>query len=142
MGDRPRFRIMDLVVLVAASAIAAGSWAALDQMNETDQGKLAFWLVFAGVVLVGYLAVRFGPTREVKLIVLGLAVVLAGAADAMFLDAYMDAPTAAVVACVGLNLAGLVLLIGGVVDGLRVRRARPSPVATPAHHLLDSEVMP
>ena len=123
MPDRPRFRIMDLIVLVAASAVATGAAMALDRMPEHDQGELAFWLVFAGVILVGYLAARFGRTPEVRLIVVGLAVAFAGAADAMFLDAYMDAPTAAVVACIGLTLAALVLLVGGVVHGLRARRA-------------------
>jgi hypothetical protein len=128
MPDRPRFRIMDLLVLIAASAIATVAAMALDRMNDQDQGKLAFWLVFGGVILVGYLAARFGRTPEVRLIVAGLAVAFAGAADAMFLDAYMDAPTAAVVACAGLTLASLVLLVGGVVHGLRPRRA---PAADP-----------
>ena len=109
-------------------------------MNEQDQGKLAFWLVFAGVVLVGYLASRFARTPEVRLIVVGLAVAFAGAADAMFLDAYMDAPTGAVVACGGLTLASLVLLVGGVIHGLRARRV-PAPSADPwpATHPLDLE---
>jgi hypothetical protein len=127
MPDRPRFRILDLVVLVAASAVATVGAMALDRMPEHDQGKLAFWLVFAGVILVGYLAARFGRTPEVRLIVVGLAVAFAGAADAMFLDAYTDAPTAAVVACACLTLASLVLLVGGVVHGLRARR-----IAAPA----------
>lgn len=144
MGERPRFRIMDLVVFVAASAIATGAVIALDHMSESDQGKLAFWLVFIGVALVGYLAARFGGTPEVRLIVVGLAVAFAGAADAMFLDAYTDAPTAAVVACAGLTLASLVLLVGGVVHGLRSRWDGPSriedePYATPSPHPLDLE---
>ena len=109
MADRPRFRIMDLVVLIAASAIAFGAAIALDRMGEKDQGKLAFWLVFIGVLLVGYLAARFARTPEVRLIVIGLAVAFAGAADAMFLDAYTGAPTAAVIACAGLTLASLVV---------------------------------
>ena len=125
MAERPRFRIMDLIVLVAASAVATGAVMALDHMNEADQGKLAFWLVFAGVALVGYLAARFGRTPEVRLIIVGLALAFAGAADALFIDGYMDAPTAAVVACIGLTSAGLVLLVAGVMHGLRARRGRP-----------------
>jgi hypothetical protein len=121
MAQRSRFRIMDLIVLIAASAITFGAVVALDRMNDKDQGKVAFWLVFIGVILVGYLAGRFARTPEVHLIIIGLAVAFAGAADAMFLDAYMDAPTAAVVACLGLTLASLVLLIGGIVHGLRAR---------------------
>jgi hypothetical protein len=148
MADRPRFRIMDLIVLIAASAIAFGAVVALDRMNDVAQGKLAFWLVFTGVVLVGYLAARFARTPEVRLIVVGLAVAFAGAADAMFFAAYMDSPTAAVVACVGLTLASLVLLVGGVVNGLHARRIdaiavvpRPDgPLeAAPAPHPLDLE---
>ncbi len=127
MPDRPRFRIMDLVVLVAVSAVATGAAMALDRMNESDAGRLGFWLVFLGVLLIGYLVARFARTPEVRLIVVGLAVAFAGAADAMFLDAYADAPTAAVVAGVGLTLASLVLLVGGVVHGLRARRAAHAP---------------
>ena len=145
MPDRPRFRIMDLIVLIAASAVATGAATALQQMADPDQGKVAFWLVFVGVALVGYLAARFGGTPEVRLIVVGLAVAFAGAADAMFLDAYMDAPAAAVVAGVGLTLASLVLLIAGVVHGLRARTGEapavsPRPVdAVAAPHPFDLE---
>src|SRR5579875_175131 len=142
MAERPRFRIMDLVVLVAVSAMGAGAWTALDHMNEQDQGRLAFWLVFAGVIVVGYLAARFAKTAEVRLIVVGLAVAFAGAADAMFLDGYMDCPTAAVVAGVGLTLASVVLLVAGVVHGLRVLptpapAVDPKPLTSP--HPLDAE---
>jgi hypothetical protein len=119
MPERPRFRIMDLIVLIAASAVAAGAVVALDRMSEADQGKVAFWLVFVGFALVGYLAVRFGGTAGIRLIVLGIALAFAGAADALFLDGYMDAPTAAVVACIGLTMASLVLLVGGVILVLR-----------------------
>jgi hypothetical protein len=149
MAQRSRFRIMDLVVLIAASAIAFGAAVALDRMNDKDQGKLAFWLVFIGVILVGYLAGRFARTPEVRLIIVGLAVAFAGAADAMFLDAYMDAPTAAVVACSGLTLASLVLLVGGIVNGLLARRLETlagiyrsedgPPDAARAPHPLDME---
>jgi hypothetical protein len=149
MAQRSRFRIMDLIVLVAASAIGISAAAALDHMKDADQGKLAFWLVFTGVILVGYLAARFARTPEVRLIVVGLAVAFAGAADAMFLDAYMDAPTAAVVVCVGLTLASLVLLVGGVIHGLRSRQGAALVTsawhdgqpheAAPAPHPLDME---
>jgi MFS family permease len=149
MLDRPRLRIMDLVVLIAATAVATAGANALNQMPEHDQGKVAFWLVFAGVLLVGYLAARFGRTPEVRLIVVGLAVAFAGAADAMFLDVYSDAPTAAVVACIGLTLASLVLLIGGVVHGLRARRFAAAPHtdgrplgAVSSPHPLDRELIP
>jgi hypothetical protein len=121
---------MDLVVLVAASAIATGAAVALDRMSDSDQGKLAFWLVFVGIALVGYLVARFGGTAGVRLIVLGVAMAFAGAADAMFLDAYMDAPTAAAVACIGLTMASLVLLVGGLVHVLRDRPAAPGVSAT------------
>lgn len=140
MADRARFRIMDLVVLIAAAAIATAAARALDRMNEVDQGKLGFWLVFLGVGLVGYLAGRFARTAEVRLIVIGLAVAFAGAADALFLDGYMDAPTAAVVACLALTLASLVLLVAGVIHGLRARRPGPPPTgAAPESHPLDLE---
>ncbi len=149
MPDRPRFRIMDLLVLVAVSAVATGAATALQDMNDADQGKVAFWLVFAGVILVGYLAGRFGQTPEVRLIVVGLAVAFAGAADAMFLDAFMDAPTGAVVACAGLTLASLVLLVGGIVHSLRARQFphEPRPDGRPLHatnspHPLDRELIP
>jgi MFS family permease len=149
MPDRPHFRIMDLIVLVAASAVATGGATALQQMPEHDQGKVAFWLVFAGVLLVGYMAARFGRTPEVRLIVVGVAIAFAGAADAMFLDVYSDAPTAAVVACAGLTLASLVLLVGGVVNGLRSRRLpkEPRPDGRPldavkSPHPLDRDLIP
>jgi hypothetical protein len=140
---------MDLIVLIAASAIAFGAAAALDHMNDEGQGKVAFWLVFIGVLLVGYLTVRFARTPEARLIIIGLAVAFAGAADAMFLDVYMDAPTGAVVACIGLTLASLVLLVGGVVNGLRARQGQLSadftrlnngpPEAAQVPHPLDME---
>jgi uncharacterized membrane protein len=149
MPDRPRFRIMDLVVLIAASAVATASATALQGMPEHDQGELGFWLVFAGVVLVGYLAARFGGTPEVRLIVVGVALAFAGAADAMFLDLYSDAPTAAVVAGAGLTLASLVLLVAGVIHGLRARRftSGPRPDGRPldavsSPHPLDPELIP
>ncbi len=143
MADRPRFRIMDLIVLIAVTAVATGAEVVLEHMSDPDQGKVAFWLVFAGVALVGYLAARFGRTPEVRLIVVGLAVAFAGAADAMFLDAYMDAPTAAVVACVGLTLAGLVLIVAGVVHGFRARRAEaPTFVSRPTDGSLDAVAAP
>jgi hypothetical protein len=143
MPARPRFRIIDLVVLVAASAIAFGAAVELDRMSETDQGKLAFWLVFLGFALIGYLAARFGGTPGVRLIVLGIALAFAGAADAMLLDAYMDAPTGAIVACVGLTTASLVLLVGGVVHVLRDREAPAAPTTAEADdmHPLDAEEM-
>lgn len=144
MAERPRFRIMDLIVLIAASAVAAGAVVALDRMSEADQGKLAFWLVFVGFALVGYLTARFGRTAGIRLIVLGIALAFAGAADALFLDAYMDAPTAAVVACIGLTMASLVLLVGGVILVVRDRGTFPVVPAPGADgavisHPLDAE---
>ena len=140
--DRPRFQfmILDLVVFVAAAAVGVAAETASVRANIQVAGWIGFWLVFAGVGFVGYLAVRFGRTREVRLIVLGLAVAFAGAADAMFFASYLNQGVASFAAVFALGPVALALVVGGLIHGLRApRSAHLSVPEPPRPHPLDED---
>jgi peptidoglycan/LPS O-acetylase OafA/YrhL len=121
---RFQFRLLDLVVLVAAAAVGLAGAAGINN-NRYDlryRVEAAFWLVLAGYVLLAYLVVPFARTRETRLIVLGVGLVFAAAADALYLGVDANLGWMIVAPTLGMSAVALALVIGGIVHGLRARR--------------------
>jgi len=134
MPTRPGFRIIDLVVAVAALGVALGGGIGIRDAYGPDIGSIAFWLVFAGVVVVGYLTARFARTREVRLIVVGIALAFAAAADQLYSDIHIKPGPNGGGGLVGLTAAAVLLVLGGVAHGLMTRwnELRAGQVPPPA----------
>jgi uncharacterized membrane protein len=122
MADRVRFTIGDLLMLVAFSGAAFGGAAFIEATRlEKYVGEAAFWLVVLGFAGVLYLVYRFVPSRENRLILLGLGVAFAAAAASMYMSVYLNMTGVVGFTVVGLMTVAVVLVTGGVAQGLLTR---------------------
>ena len=150
MAERPRFRIFDLVVAVAAAGV--GFAAVVHNMgpaSRSDIGEVAFWLIFGGFALVAYGVARFVRDRGAQWIILGVALAFAASAVGIYLFLYLDMDYEIAMPVAALALPALVLVAGGVAHGLidhgrgRENPPRPAPIESPpSPHPLDREPTP
>jgi hypothetical protein len=145
MAERVRFTIGDLLMLVTVSGAAFGGAAFIRAAGSpyapgrtTDIGEAAFWLVVLGVASVIYVVFRFVPSRENRLILLGLGVAFAAAAASIYMSVYLNMNGAAALTVAGLMAVAVVLVAGGVAQGLLTRwhdlkmRTSPDRMSNPA----------
>jgi hypothetical protein len=122
MAERVRFTIGDLLMLVTVSGAAFGGAAFIRGAGSpNDVGEAAFWMVVLGVASVTYVVFRFVPSRENRLILLGLGVAFAAAAASIYLNVYLGMEGVAALTVAGLMAVAVVLVAGGVAQGLLTR---------------------
>ena len=118
MSERPRFRIMDLVVAVAAAGVGFGGNAYIE--GSTDRSGIsaaAFWMIGAEYFVIAYYVTRFVRGRSARLLVLAVALGFAAAAVGLYFSFNsLDVETIAPVG--GLMALAFVLAVGGVSHGL------------------------
>jgi drug/metabolite transporter (DMT)-like permease len=142
MAERVRFRIGDLLMLVAFSGAAFGGAAFIEAARlEKYVGEAAFWLVLLGFAVVLYLVYRFVASRENRLILLGLGVAFAAAAASMYMSVYLNMTGVVGFTVVGLMTVAVVLVAGGVAQGL-LTRWHDLKVLTPPADVSDPKAEP
>lgn len=150
MAERPRFRIFDLVVAVAAAGVAfAATVRITGPGSRSDVGEIAFWLNFGGFVLVAYGVARFVRDRGVRWLILGVTLAFAASAVGVYGFLYVDMDYEIALPVAALAMPALVLVAGGVAHGLLDRWHElkdPPRVASiespPTPHPLDREPTP
>ena len=151
MAERPRFRIMDLVVAVAAAAGPFGAYALLERRPDGSDvwGDPLSWLIVWGYAAIAYVVVRFVRTLAVQLLALGISLAFVTAAVGVYGQAYLP-DFRPLLVLLGLALRGIAVLVtGGVAHGLldrwheRKNPPRPAPIETPTTpHPLEREPTP
>ena len=118
MAERPRFRIIDLVVAVAAAAGPFGAYALLERRPDgSDVWEIALWLIVWGYAAIAYVVVRFVRTLAVQLLALGISLAFVTAAVGVYGQAYLP-DFRPLLVLLGLAPVALVLVAGGIAHSL------------------------
>jgi hypothetical protein len=147
MVERSRFRIMDLVVAVAAAGVGFGGNAYIEaSADRSGISAAAFWMIGSEYAAVAYYVTRFVRGRSARLLVLAVALGFAAAAVGLYLSYNgLDVETIAPVG--GLMAIACVLAVGGVAHGLidhwqALREPPPDAQTETPLHPLDRELLP
>lgn len=122
MADRRRFRIMDLVVAVAAAGVGFGGVAYIEGSdNRSGVVETILLATIAAYAVVAYYVARFVRRRSTQLLILAVALAFASTIIGIYtvlLCIGMGIGVEVVLPVGGLMMVALVLAIGGVVHGL------------------------